>query len=101
MAGHVESGETYQTAFFRETKEELGFNTEEINWKYKGYLNPRKNSVSSHMCIYEIKYDKVPPYNTNEFVDYYWFTPKELIEKIESGAKTKDDLVKVLKIFYS
>lgn len=100
MGGHVESGETYDQAFMRETKEELNIDTNTTPWKMLGHLTPQHDGVSAYMNVYEIQNNEVPPYNTDDFVEYFWLTPEELFAKIETGEKTKGDLPKLVKIFY-
>ena len=52
------------------------------------------------MNVYEIITDETPNYNKDDFVEYFWLKPKELLKKIDKGEKTKDDLPKLIKIFY-
>ena len=49
---------------------------------------------------YEIKMDEAPDYNRDDFVEYFWLTPKAALERISSGDKAKSDLPKVLRIFF-
>ena len=35
-----------------------------------------------------------------DFVEYYWLTPQEVLNKIDEGDKAKDDLPKLVKLFY-
>lgn len=100
MGGHVESGETYDQAFMRETQEELGIDTNVIPWKMLGHITPGSDGVAAYMNVYEIRSDTSPNYNPDDYTEYFWLTPKEVLEKIETGTKTKDDLPKLIKIFY-
>lgn len=100
MGGHVESGETYKQTLKRETEEELNINTDNVSIRLLGHLTPQKDSVSAFMNVYEIKMDEAPNYNKNDFVEYFWLTPKMLFERIANGDKTKGDLPKLVKIFY-
>jgi len=100
MGGHVESGESYEEAFKRELEEELGLNATTIPHTLLGHLDPSRDSVSAFMNIYEIKSDAVPNYNKKDFIEYYWLTPKELLDKLAHGEKSKDDLPKLVKKFY-
>lgn len=100
MGGHVESGETYDQAFKRELKEELNIDVAKISYKVLGKANPHENDISCFSTIYEIRSDKAPEYNKNDFVEYYWLTPKEVLEKIVNGDKAKSDLPKLIKTFY-
>lgn len=100
VGGHVESGETYEDALHRETLEELNIDLSSTPYKFLGHLTPPANNVSAFQKDYEIRMDKVPDYNPGDFVEYFWLTPKELFERIEKGDKTKNDLPKLVKIFY-
>ncbi len=100
VGGHVASGETYEQALKRETAEELNIDTDKIKIKFLGHLTPTKDGTMCFMKVYEINTDQVPNYNKNDFIEYFWLSPKEIIERIEKGDKAKDDLPKLIKIFY-
>lgn len=100
MGGHVESGETYEESFTREVVEELGIDTNTTSWKLLGHLTP-KDGVAAFMNVYEIHAEEVPKFNPDDYTEYSWLTPEELLIKIEQGEKTKGDLPKLIKIFYS
>ncbi len=100
IGGHVESGESYQDALKRESQEELNINTDKTKVHLLGHLTPQENMVSAFMNVYEIKMDKTPDYNKNDFIEYFWLTPKALFKRIANGEKTKEDLPKLVKIFY-
>lgn len=100
VGGHVESGETYEQALVRETKEELNIDLETAPYKLLGHLTPQKDRVSAFMNVYEIKLDVAPEFNREDFVEYFWLTPKEFFEKLNSGENTKEDLPKLINIFY-
>lgn len=101
VGGHVESGESYEEALKRELKEELSLEIEETNCRLLGHLTPQKYKVSAFMKVWEIKTDKTPDYNKNDFIEYFWLTPKDLLEWISGGEKAKSDLPKLVKFFYT
>ena len=101
MGGHVESGESYETAFARELKEELDLDIGQIEYSILGYLTPSGHQISAFMKVYQIKYEKSPNYNTNDFLEYFWLTPQELLTRIDRGEPAKDDLPKLVQFFYS
>ena len=101
VGGHVESRETYKEAFRRETAEELNLDISKVKWRELGAMNPRAHGTLAFMKVYEIKMNETPKYNTDDFTEYFWLTPPELFEKLEKGDKSKDDLPKVVKYFYS
>ncbi|MBI4118841.1 MAG: NUDIX hydrolase [Parcubacteria group bacterium] len=100
MGGHVESGESYENAFKRETMEELNIDTGKAQTRLLGHLSPQKDGVSANMNVYEIKTDETPNYNHNDFTEHFWLTPQALFERIANGEKTKGDLPKLVRIFY-
>jgi len=100
VGGHVKSGESYDDAFKRELLEELKIDLSDIQHCLLGYLTPPKNKVSSYMKVYKIFSDKTPQFNTNEFIEGFWLTPFEIARKINAGESAKDDLLRLLHIFY-
>jgi isopentenyldiphosphate isomerase len=100
MGGHVESGETYEEAFIRETREELNIDTDTARTRLIGHCSPQKDDVSANMNVYEITMDEEPDYNKNDFVESFWLTPPALLERIAHGDKSKSDLPKLVKIFF-
>ncbi len=101
VGGHVRSGETYEEAFRRELKEELDFDLSQFVYQELGYLRSHQDNVSSFMKVYEIQADEVSHYNRNDFIEFYWLTPGELMERIKNGDQAKSDLPRLLNIFYS
>ncbi len=101
MGGHVESGETYEAAFARELKEELDWDLDQTEYSRLGYLTPLNHQVSAFMKVYEIKSEKSPIYNSDDFLEYFWLTPQELLTSIAKGEAAKDDLPKLVRLFYS
>ncbi|HYD04014.1 MAG TPA: NUDIX domain-containing protein [Alphaproteobacteria bacterium] len=99
VGGHVSSGESYEDAFRRETLEEINVDIDAVKWEYLGKLGPL-DGVRCFQKIYEIKTDELPDYNKDDFCEYYWLTPKEVIEMIEKGDKAKFDLPVLIKRFY-
>ena len=98
-AGHVESGETYAQTFVREVAEELNIDVSAVPHRTLGHLTP-KDGMIFFMTVYEIQSDEVPVYNPDDFTEYFWLKPKDVVEKIESGEYAKDDLPVLIKRFY-
>lgn len=101
MGGHVEHGETYAQALERELSEELNLKLNETNYRFLGDLSPSKNNTSAFMKVYEIAVKETPKYNPTDFIEYYWLTPQELLNKLANGDRSKEDLPKIVKAFYS
>ncbi len=101
MGGHVASGETYDQAFARELKEELNLEAALMQPRILGRLTPYRHGVSAFMTVYEICADQTPIYNQDDFCAFYWLTPSELMDRLRSGDKAKDDLPRLTNIFFS
>lgn len=98
--GHVSSGETYEEAFAKEMSEELNIDISKTSYKEIGICNPHNDGVSAFMRVYEIESDEAPNYNPEDFTEYYWLTPQEIMDRLSSGDISKDDLPRLLKKFY-
>lgn len=101
VGGHVESGESYEVALARELKEELDLDIEQIPYRLLGHLSPYNEDVSAFMNVYEIRSDHSPNYNTNDFLEAFWLTPQELLNRIKhEDYSPKGDLPKLIRLFY-
>lgn len=98
-AGHVSSGETYDEAFAKEVQEELGIDVAHVPHKLLGYFTP-KDGVVLFTKTYEIESDETPKFNPDDFSEYYWLTPQEVLTKIEQGDYAKPDIPLLIKRFY-
>lgn len=92
VAGHVSAGEDYDTALIREAAEELNIDLTTIPFKRIARLTPPEHGTSAFMWVYLIHQDETPDYNRNDFVDYAWVTPAELLERLSKGEAAKSDL---------
>lgn len=99
VGGHVSSGETYDDAFRRETMEELNIDIEMVSWRLLGKATPA-HGLSAFQTVYEIPYDAEPRFNKNDFLEGYWYHPPHLLRSIEHGEKAKDDLPRLVRLFY-
>lgn len=100
VGGHVGSGESYDTAFFRETAEEVGLDLTVVPWRLLGALNPHQHNLSAFMQVYEVTSNVVPPFNPNDFVEWFWMTPQALLAKLRAGEPAKGDLAGLIRHFY-
>ena len=100
VGGHVSASENYETAFWREAQEELGLDIRNISYTFHSYFSPIQHNVSCFMQTYEIFADEIPPFNKNDFSEYYWLYPQEILDRIEKGDTSKGDLPKLIKLMY-
>jgi len=100
VSGHVSSGETYDQAFERELEEELNVLSTQVIWKRLGIITPHEHGSFAFNYSYQIFHNQTPDYNRDDFSEYSWLYPEEVLEKIARGEKAKSDLPVVLKHFY-
>lgn len=102
VSGCVSSGETYEQAFAREVAEEVNLDINKVSWSYLGYLTPQDCGVSFFMKVYKIHLNKVPNYNPEDFCEFFWLKPEEIMRKIKSNnEKTKESLPVLLRRFFN
>ncbi len=97
--GHVESGEDYQSTLEREVFEEIRIDLKITPFTLLGKLTPQQG-LSCFMQVYEIQSDQVPDFNPEDYFEYYWLSPTELLKRIENGDICKSDLPKIIQHFY-
>lgn len=99
--GHVSSGETYEQAMIREVAEELNFDISRMEYRSIGKLTPQTGSVS-FIEIFELQVsnDFVIDYNKNDFSEYSWLLPEEIIQKFDEGEKIRKTLIAIIRTFY-
>lgn len=101
VGGHVEAGAGYEATFRRETQEEINVDIDTVPWKDLGPLSPYVHGVNAFMHVYEMRMNETPRYNPDDFTEFFWLTPKELIARIDAGEYAKSDLPILVKRFYS
>lgn len=97
VSGHVGAGESYEEAFKRELMEELRIDASMVLYKEIGALNPHKHNVAAFMKVFLIYSDESPNYNRDDFVEYFWLKPQEVLDRLLQGDQSKDDLPKIIK----
>lgn len=98
-SGHVSSRESYDEAFKKEVQEELNIDIDTVLHRTLEHITP-KSGIDRFMTVYEITSDETPDFNKDDFIEAYWLTPQEIIERIESGDKAKTDIPLLIKRFY-
>lgn len=101
VAGHVTTGETYDEAFAREMEEEIRLDVKNVKTRFIGHFTPHQHNMSAFVKIYEICYNDVPQYNPDDFCEYYWLTPQEVLDRIDAGDYSKSDLPKLIKLIFT
>lgn len=99
--GHVSSGETYEQSMIREVAEELNIDISQMRYTFIGKLTPQQGA----MCFIEIFELKVPNnfvinYNKEDFSEFFWLSPQEIMQKYHDGEKMKNSLAVIMKAFY-
>jgi isopentenyl-diphosphate delta-isomerase len=99
-AGHVSSGETYEQTLHREVMEELNIDLSLCVYKKIAQLNPQQHGVGAMMSVYEMISDQIPQYNPEDFCEFFWLYPEEIIARVASGEVVKSDLLPILYATY-
>ena len=98
VGGHVTSGESYEEADIRETKEEVGI-TEKMNLLHKIiYKDPRE--FDKHLAIYKIIYNGPFTLHPHEVEKVNFFTIPEIKAKISNGELFHPELLFILNKYY-
>lgn len=86
VGGHVNSGEDYEEAAYRELKEELGI--ENVQLKEVAYFSPYESDSHTFQKVYILKYnDKITNYDHNGIQEIYYMT-KDEIQKLMNDMPT-------------
>jgi isopentenyldiphosphate isomerase len=96
MGGHVSAGETYDQAFVRELQEEVGIDATVTPYQHIGSLNPHTHGTSAFMQVYLLAINEVPRYNREDFIEYFWLSPHEVLHRLAAGDKSKGDLPRMI-----
>lgn len=96
-SGHVASGESYESALYREVKEELNLDLNPEMLRLFNKFLPIRDELAYIRAVYIYQTDTVPDYNRDDFIEYYWLTPTELLKKLEAGEPAKRSLKDTVK----
>lgn len=100
ISGCVSSGESYEVAFAREAQEEVNIDVATTPYELMAYLTPA-DGVKFFMKVYRIHMNEAPQYNPDDFCEYYWLTPQEIVDRIKAGDISKPGLPKLMRILYN
>lgn len=99
VSGYVQSGESYEQAFMREAQEELRLEISE--YTVLGKFTPHTHDIRGFAMVFEFQSDIVPNFNPEDFSEFFWLRPEEIIEKIvERNEPSKVDLPFLVKKLY-
>jgi len=98
--GHIGSGETYLNGLIREIEEELNLSLRAEDLKFVAKLGPRPD-LPYYSELYLYKSNVAPTYNLEDFTEYQWIAPKDLIVLLESGEPAKTSMLETLNIVLS
>lgn len=95
-SGHVGSGESYFDALKREADEELGLKLGSNSVKILHKFPPTEAEKLFFRAVYLYKSDKIPRFNPEDFSDYEWLSPIQLITKLRAGEPAKRSLLETV-----
>ena len=77
VGGHVNSGETYEQAAYRELEEELGIKS--VTLKKIAYFNPYNSKSNTFQTVYTLNYNaKIINYDKNGISKIFYMTVQEI-----------------------
>jgi isopentenyldiphosphate isomerase len=91
-AGHVASGDDYAETLKREVEEELNLKLDKSKLEFLHKFKPRPDLPPYFRAVYLYRSNEIPKYNSDDFSEYYWMEPKELLDKLDAGEPAKQSL---------
>ncbi|HET7528864.1 MAG TPA: NUDIX domain-containing protein [Candidatus Saccharimonadales bacterium] len=95
-AGHVSSGEDYKTSLYREIEEELNLKIDESKLKLLKKFAPRPDLPPYFRAVYMYYDNAAPNYNPDDFSEYLWIKPQDLLKKLKAGEPAKQSLTETI-----
>ncbi len=86
VAGHIETGETYDEGFVREAHEECNLDMDALEWHSVLKQTPRDIHMPVFVQVYEILSDETPAYNPEDFSEYFWLTPYDALRFVQENS---------------
>ena len=101
VGGHVNSGETYEQAAYRELEEELGIKN--VILKKEAYFSPYSSNSNTFQTLYTLKYNKEITKIDKKEIDKIFYMTIEKIQKlmIEKPEMFKTDYFMVMKYLFN
>jgi len=81
-------------------REELNLDLDRQAWRCVAYLSPYGQPFSAFMKVYAIATDQAPDYNPADFVEAFWGSPGQVLARIASGDRAKDDLPTLIRLLF-
>lgn len=91
-AGHVASGDNYKETLEKEVYEEINLKLDKSKLVFLKKFHPRSDLPPYFRAVYLYHSNEVPKYNPEDFTEYFWLTPQELLGKIKAGEPAKQSL---------
>ncbi|HET9721692.1 MAG TPA: NUDIX domain-containing protein [Candidatus Saccharimonadales bacterium] len=88
MGEHVKSGEDYLQACLRGFKEELNLDLKPKQLKFIRIFAPN-HELGYFRALYIYESDVAPDYNPEDFSEWSWLTPAQLLAKLKTGEAAK------------
>ncbi len=95
--GHIGSGETYVEGLLREIAEELNLELSADDLTFLIKFGPRPQ-LPYFSEIYLYKSNQAPAYNTDDFSEYRWISPPDLIALLETGEPAKTSMLGAFRV---
>lgn len=101
VGGHVNSGENYEQAAYRELEEELGIKNVKLN--KVAYFNPYISESNTFQTVYTLKYEKaIINYDKDGIENIFYLTKEEIKELMNDKPKLfKTDYFVVMKYLFN
>lgn len=101
VGGHVNSGETYEQAAYRELEEELGIKN--VILKKEAYFSPYSSNSNTFQTLYTLKYNKeITKFDKNEIDKIFYMTIEKIKNlMIEKPEMFKTDYFMVMKVLFN
>lgn len=97
--GSIEPNESVKKAALRELAEESGYSAKKTKIIGHYYTHNRLSDQKQYVVICQNLFEKSLPADADEFIDNYWFTKTELLQKIAKGGFNNINLLAALNLW--